>query len=162
MLQGTLFLDGSLKYPQVDGLQRGGWSVVQADRFGSLEFAAYGAAPHDIVQQTRDNCEDYAAFMASKLTLPSRFLSLHIDCSGTLSQLRDPIAAAVPSRPRRHFWSQISSAWAQPLTHAKVKAHASGEDVARRPPTHWEKWSRHARNVAGACRRVHGARCSPA
>jgi len=71
LLTGTLFTDGSGRFPQWTFLRRAGWAVVQVDRFGEPVAAAYGAVPLDEcpTQVARDG-EDFAISMLSVVAMP--------------------------------------------------------------------------------------------
>ena len=62
-LSGILFTDGSGMWPGTC-LARAGWAVVQTDRFGNVEAAAYGPVPIAWApSQTSRDGGDYAIAM---------------------------------------------------------------------------------------------------
>ena len=138
-LTGTLFLDGSGLFPQWQQLRRAGWSIVQVDRFGEMQAAAYGPVPVDFGpgQVARDG-EDFAVFMLTICATPP--FQLFIDCEGTLKCLHRGVQyAAGPGNPRAHMWGPFYAQFeGEEFTATKTLAHPSKKDVEENKTTVWK------------------------
>eukprot|EP00973_Karenia_brevis_P084717 11755311-Karenia_brevis.AAC.1 len=89
-MRGCLFTDGSVIGTKL-GIPRAGWAVVQVDRFGECEAAAYGAVPVDICPtQTIADAEDFAVAMLPVIAMGP--LELYIDRQQTVDAARRPAA----------------------------------------------------------------------
>ena len=71
VLSRLLFLDGSAKWANCEGMSRAGWAICSVDRFGNLISAVYGAVPLSAApMQTSKDGEDYAVHMLTQFGLP--------------------------------------------------------------------------------------------
>ena len=99
VLSGLIFLDGSAKWANLEGMSRAGWAICSVDRFGNLISAVYGVVPVSAApQQTSKDGEDYAVYMLTRVGIPP--FQCYIDCQSTLDSLaRGPGFSEGPGAP---------------------------------------------------------------
>ena len=153
-MSGLIFIDGSGLHPSQPLMRRAGWAVVQVDRFGNMQFGAYGPAPlAECPLQTSPEAEDYAAFMLTQLVIAP--LEVYGDCEGALGSMKDSARGCDPAGCRSHlwrcFWAQVES---DELISHKTLSHAVAADVHAGRTTEWERRA----NAAADCWAKAGAR----
>ena len=139
-LTGTLFTDGSGRFPCLAALRRAGWAIVQVDVWGNLVAAAYGPVPFQAgpLQEARDG-EDYAIHMLPKVAMAP--FHLFVDCAATVACLEGGQAYSTKhGNPRAGLWGPFWASFGPgDFQTSKTLAHATAADVDRGLTTHWER-----------------------
>ena len=94
-------------------------------RLGVVNARSVPAASGKLILQTTVCC--------------SQPFELHVDCSGTLSCVRDRMKSAAHGNARAYMWTRIWATWEDGLDAHKCLAHATMTDVAAERTTMWEK-----------------------
>ena len=139
LLSGILFTDGSALWADCPHLARAGWAVVQVDRFGRLESAAYGPVPLSVApRQTARDAEDFALNMLTQVAMAP--FDVYADCAGTVGTVWKGEGGGTGSgNQRAHFWGQFWAAFQRSdINMHKTKAHCTRADIDAGVTTEWE------------------------